>query len=183
MFRLVAALVVCLLMAGCVATRPDDPNFIPERAAADCRQVYAAAKLVPDPNTGWTEMYGPVVTRRGDHATVAYAAFTRVAEGRTTYLVQVQGRFPKRVYLGDVYSAGARLKSRVVDRERIYCGYDCTTVETVEIEATQVEMEGWAANGLSLEVRGRRDSITAAIPATYLAAVLAFHRDHAGKPR
>lgn len=183
MFRLVTALVVCLLAAGCVATRPDDPNFIPERAAADYGKVYAAAKLFPDPHTGWTEMYGPVVTRRGDQATVAYVAFTRVADGETTYLVQVQGRFPKRVYLGDVYSAGTKLKSHVVDRERIYCGYNCTTVETVEIDATQAQMEAWAANGLSLEVTGRRDSITAAIPASYLAAVLAFHRDHAAKPR
>lgn len=183
MFGRLSLLVICVVLGGCIASRPDQPNSMSEWSASDHRRVLAAAKIVPDPHAGWTEMLGPAVTQHRLDSKVRYMVLTRVGNGKVAYQIQAQGYFPKRVYLGDVYAGGRKLTSKVLDRERTDCGYDCTTVETVAIAVTASEMEAYAAEGLTFEVIGRRDSIVVSIPASYFAAVLEKHRREFGDGR
>jgi hypothetical protein len=180
MFGRLGLLAICVMLGGCVASRPDRPNALSELGASNYRQVLAETKVVPDPHAGWTEVLGPVITQYGEYSTVRYMAFTRFGDGEVAYRIQAQGLFPKRVYLGDVYSAGRKLKSKVLDRERTECGHDCTTVETISVTMTETELETYAAGGLTFEVIGRRDSIVVSIPASYFAAVLERHRREFG---
>lgn len=180
MMRVVLVLTGLVFLSACVATRPDQPNSLSSYAAGHYEQVFAKTKLMSDPHTGRTFVLGPQVRQDGFHSGTIFLVRTRVDEGggKDRYAIEVAGLFPKRVYLGDVYSQGRKLKSKVLDRERGDCGYNCTTVETVLVRLTEAEMESYAADGLTLKVTGRRDSIVVSIPASYFAAVLAFHRRH-----
>ena len=94
------------------------------------------------------------------------------------FQIQVAGLFPKRVYLNDVFSEGRKMKSKVIDRERVDCGYDCTTVEVVGIDLTETQMTDYATRGITFKIAGRRDDLVVTISAGYSAAVLDFHRSH-----
>ena len=176
--RIVSAVAALLFLSACVAARPDWPTPLASHAAPHYEQVYAKTKLVADPHTGKTRVLGPQVRTRGFYADTIFLLQTIHDDGRFRYEIQVAGLFPKRVYLGDVYADGMKLKSKVIDRERLNCGYNCTTMETVSIPLTEIEVETYSAQGLTLKVTGRRDEIVVAIPASYFAAVLAFHRRH-----
>lgn len=166
-----------LLLCGCVSS-PEDANVIGKETRYD--RVLAKTKLVQDPHAGWTTVKGPVVTL----GKVRYMVRIRYDRGKADlgehFQIQAAGLFPKRVYLGDVFSEGRKLKSKVLDRERIDCGYNCTTVETVGIDLTEAQMDDYAKRGLAFEVIGRRDGMEVAIPPSYFAAVLDFHRQHRG---
>lgn len=178
MFRWIGVLVLCVLAAGCVDLRPDRLGVLPLGGEADYDRVLAQTKLISDPHVGWSQVSGPIVTDFGFGTSVGYMAGVKVKGDEVAFGIVVEGFFPKRVYLGDVYSQGRKLRSKVIDRERLHCGSGCTTAETVLIDVTQAEFEDYAANGLTFEVTGRRNSITVSIPASYFAAVLASYREH-----
>lgn len=121
--RLWLLLAVILVSTGCVASRPDRPNVLPTRAAFNYQHVLQHTKLVPDPHAGWSNVYGPVVTVRGLYSTTRMMIRTCRDDGEQLFQIQVQGLFPKRVYLNSVYSAGRKLKSVVIgprtDRPRL----------------------------------------------------------------
>lgn len=166
-----------LVLSGCVSS-PEAANVVGK--VADYNQVLANTKLVQDPHAGWTTVKGPVVTQGKARYMVRVRYDRRKADLGEQFQIQAAGLFSKRVYLGDVFSEGRKLKSKVLDRERIDCGYNCTTVETVGIDLTEAQIEDHAKRGLAFEVIGRRDGIEVAIPASYFAAVLDFHRQHRG---
>lgn len=179
--RVLGVLALLLLLAGCV-TPPDAANVITSVTSYD--QVLAKTKLVPDPHAGWVTVKGPVVVQNDALSRWRYMVRTRLGPRKTgfdaQFQIQVAGLFPRRVYLNDVYSEGRKLKSKVLDRERIDCGYNCTTVETVGIDLAEVEMVDRAQRGMTFEVIGRRDSMIVTIPASYFSAVLDFYRRHRG---
>lgn len=180
--RVLGVIAVLLLLAGCVAA----PNSASPIFSAGYQQVFAKTKLVPDPHTGWTKISGPTILQsdlRSRHAYMIWTSFDRRhADLDEKFQIQAAGLFPKRVYLDEVFSEGRKMKSKVIDRERRHCGYGCTTMETVGIDLTKAEMEDYARRGMTFEVIGRRDSMIVAIPASYFAAVLDFHRRHRGAP-
>lgn len=180
MMRMVFVLAGVLFLSACAVTRPGGPAALSSYAASDYGRVFANTRLVPDPHTGWTTVYGPVVSQFSLDSKALYFVMARIDGGKTSYGIMIAGLFPKRVYLGDVYSQGRKLRSKVVDRERRGCGYDCTTVETVIVLLTEAEMERYASEGIELKAVGRRDSIVVSVPASYFSAVLAFHRRRAG---
>lgn len=180
MIMRIFAILVTLALSACAVSRPDSPNFLSAYAAPDYRQVLAKTKLVPDPHAGWTSVFGPVVPYNTPYSKAFYVVGARIDDGRATYRIQIAGLFPKRVYLGDVYSQGRKLKSKVLDRERTDCGYGCTTVETIAVPLNETEMEALAVEGITLKVIGRRDDLMVSIPASYFAAVLAFYRSRVG---
>ena len=179
MTRIALVFAGLLFLSGCVASRPDGPASLSSYAASNYEQVFAHTRLVPDQHTGWTKVYGPVVPQFALDSKALYIVVARIDDGKTSYSIEIAGLFPKRVYLGDVYSQGRKLRSKVMDRERTDCGYGCTTVETVVVPLTEAEMERYASEGITLKAVGRRDSIVVSIPASYFAAVLAFYRRHA----
>lgn len=168
-----------LLLAGCVSS-PSAPNIIAN--VANYEQVLAKTKLVSDPHAGWTSVKGPVIVQNRVRYMIRIRFDRRKADLDEQFQIQAAGLFPKRVYLGDVFSEGRKLKSEVLDRERIDCGYNCTIAETVGIALTGAQMDDYAKRGLTFEVIGRRDGMEVTIPASYFAAVLDFHRRHRGAP-
>jgi len=175
--RVIWGLALLLLLSGCVSS-PEDASVIGKVTSYD--PVLANTKLVQDPHAGWTTVKGPVVKQGNARYMIRVRYDRRKADFAEQFQIQVAGLFPKRVYLGDVFCEGHKLKSKVLDRERIDCGYNCTTVETVGIDITEADMENYAKRGLAFEAIGRRDGIEVAIPASYFAAVLDFHRQHRG---
>lgn len=179
--RLVGVLAVLLLLVGCVSS-PDSASIILGDAGYD--RVFARTRLVPDPHTGWSEIRGPSVLLSDGRFRRIYMIRTRFdrrkADLGEEFQIQAAGLFPRRVYLGDVFSEGRKLKSKVIDREQRDCGYNCTTAETIGIDLTKAEMEDHARRGMTFEVIGRRERIVVTVPASYFAAVLDFHRQHRG---
>lgn len=177
--RSVLALFALVFLAGCVSqSASDKPAYVTSYAAANYNQVLAKTKLVPDPHTGWTKVYGPIVPNGTVSKQAFYAVHARIDGGKTRFRLEIAGLFPRRVYLGDVYSDGRLLKSKVLDRERTNCGYNCTTVETVAIELSRSDMATYAAEGISVKIVGRRDDLVVSVPASYFAAILAFYSRH-----
>ena len=177
--RLLTLFAVLLMLGGCV-THPDAPNELGNAQASNHDLVLAKTRLMPDPHTGRTTVLGPQIVQRAQFSKVIFIAYTRFDDSEVYRAIQITGFFPKRVYLNDVWSAGRKLKSKVVDRERTNCGYGCTTLETIEIPMSAAEISAYADHGITLEIIGRRDKVVVTIPAEYMAAVLAFHGRHAG---
>lgn len=181
--RVLGVLALLLLtLTGCVAT----PGGSSITGVMSYDQVLAQTKLVPDPHTGWTSIQGPIVFQSDQLSRKLYMIQTQFDRRKPDldekFVILAAGLFPKRVYLGDVFSEGRKLKSKVLDRERRDCGYGCTTVEKVGISLTEAEMEDYARRGMTFEVTGRRDTMVVTIPPSYFAAVLEFHRQHRGAP-
>jgi hypothetical protein len=184
-FKFLLTAVICLFVAGCL-TAPDEPNILLNGAADDYELVLAKTKLMPDPHAGWVKVVGPAVHYDNDFFSEnKYIIQSWIDPKRQqvddTFQIQAKAGFPKRVFLKQAYAEGRELDTVVIDRERVDCGYDCTTVETIGINLTENDMARCAQMGMSFEVIGRRESIVITIPAQYFAAVLEFHRRH--RPR
>ena len=174
--RSVIAIVALVFLTGCVSQPgADKPGRVSGYGAANYNLVLAETKLMPDPHTGWTKVYGPIVPHGVVPRLSFYAVHARIDGGKTRFTLEIAGLFPKRVYLGDVYSKGRKLKSKVLDRERTDCGYSCTTVETVAVDLSRTDMDIYAAEGITVKIVGRRDDLVVSVPAAYFAAVLAFY--------
>ena len=106
MSRITLVFAGLLFLSACVVTRPDGPASLSSYAASNYDQVLANTRLVPDPHTGWTKVYGPVVPQFTLDSRALYLVVARIDDGKTFYSIEIAGLFPKRVYLGDVYSQG-----------------------------------------------------------------------------
>lgn len=177
--RLLLLILFCLLLNGCVSA-PDEPELMFAAKSNIESAVSAATKLAPDPHAGWTRVLGPLVladNRLYGRRYVIQSFNDRARDSKdNVFEIQISAGFPKRVYLKQAYAEGKELKTVVIDRERLDCGYDCTTLEVVGIKLTEAEMADFATRNVSIEVIGRRETIVVTIPASYFAGVLAVHR-------
>ena len=170
---------VCLCLCACV-TAPDAANPLSATSATSRDAVLAKTKLMPDPHSGWTRVVGPLVFQDGIIGGRRYSIQGWNDPARpdldNTFELQASAGFPKRVYLKQAYANGRELETKLIDRERIDCGYDCTTIETIGIALSATDMARYATDGLSFEVIGRRETVRFAVPAPYFAAVLEFQQ-------
>lgn len=87
------------------------------------------------------------------------------------FQISLVGVFPKRVYLKDVMTEGRKLDAKVHDRERVYCGENCTIAETLYVSFSAQDLEDWSRTGLTFKVIGRRTSFVETIPSAYFTAI------------
>lgn len=166
MFRWVGCVLVCWLLAGCVA-------------AGDLGAVSAGTTIRPDVHEGSTTVEGPPIR---DYKTLhRYFVRSWINPKKPTihdrFQIVVLGEFARRVYLIQAYAAGEKLDTKVIDRERrCISGAGCYTLETVGINLSEADIERYAGSGLAFEIIGRRQSIVLEIPAAYFGGVLERHR-------
>ncbi|MBL8581117.1 MAG: hypothetical protein JNL61_02675 [Rhizobiaceae bacterium] len=177
--RTLLVVLLGLLLLGCVSA-PDEPELMFAAKSGSERAVAGATKLVPDPHAGWTRVLGPLVLaddRFYGRQFVIQSWTDPVRRQRdNVFEIQISSGFPKRVFLKQAYAEGKELKTIVIDRERLDCGYDCAIKETVGIRLTEAEMADFATRDVAIEVIGRRETIVVTIPASYFAGVLSVHR-------
>lgn len=178
--RALFLLLSCLLLYGCGTTN-DAPksDLLFGRDATRHEKVLQRTRLAPDPHSGWTNVLGPVViadwARNRRYVILSWIDPNR-PETDNTFQLQVEAGFSRRVYLKQAYAEGRKLTTKVIDRERTDCGYQCHILETVWIALSETDMARYAQTGLAFEVIGRRETIAMTIPAAYFAALLEFHR-------
>jgi hypothetical protein len=180
--RGLVAILMMLALFGCVSVAPGREPAAPLHAGADAdiEAVRRNIKIVPDPQAGWTRILGPMVlvdNRVGGRRYVVVGVNDPSdPETDGSFELQASSGFAKRVYLKQIHADGRKLPTKVLDRERIDCGYDCAILETVGTPLSEQQMAIYAASGLTLEVVGRRQDIRMTIPAAYFEAVLTAQR-------
>jgi len=179
MVRAIAvALMAAFLAAGCTAGRDGVPIMF-EQSSSDPRHVGAATRMRVDPHTGVNTVFGPeVVFYNGmDIHSFRLRGWIdpRHPEIHNRFQIVVRARFPRRVYLKQAYAGGERVRTTLIDAERV-CGGGCIWHETVAIPLTEDEIERLANTGFLFEIVGRRENVVVRVPAGHLDGFLAAFR-------
>lgn len=183
------ASVVLLVLAGCAALEPSaDPM---DRAA-----VTAGTEIAFDPHMGHHKAVAPSVLDYKLIKTVEDCGGYVCNYHSSRYMLRawsdntpfemagaqlyVSARFNHDwAFLDSAWSGGRSLPTTSIGRTIVNCDptralgiSGCEVVETVGVGLTRAQLEAAAAQGFSVKLQGRRDSVILDVPAPYFAGFL-----------